>query len=52
VFEGRKPALTDNLFQIFIAPVFLMAEVFFALGLKRDVLEKVEAHLVQRAPAE
>ena len=52
VFEGRRPALADNLFQIFIAPIFLVAEVFFALGLKRDLLEKVEARLVQRALAE
>jgi uncharacterized membrane protein YGL010W len=35
VFEGRRPALFDNLFQsIFIAPIFLCAEVFFALGYK------------------
>ena len=34
VFEGRKPALADNLFQIFIAPIFLCAELFFALGYK------------------
>ena len=34
VFEGRRPALTDNLFQIFIAPIFLCAELFFALGYK------------------
>jgi len=52
VFEGRKPALADNLFQIFIAPIFLVAELFFALGLKRDVLKKVEARLVRNAPAE
>jgi uncharacterized membrane protein YGL010W len=45
VIEGRKPALADNLFQIFIAPIFLVAEVFFALGLKRDVRDKVEARL-------
>jgi len=45
VFEGRKPALSDNLFQIFIAPIFLVAEVFFALGLKRDVLRKIEDRL-------
>ncbi|TMG94143.1 MAG: DUF962 domain-containing protein [Betaproteobacteria bacterium] len=45
VFEGRKPALADNLFQIFIAPVFLVAEGFFALGLKRDVLKKIEERL-------
>jgi len=34
VFEGRKPALADNLLQIFVAPIFLAAEVFFALGYK------------------
>jgi uncharacterized membrane protein YGL010W len=34
VFEGRKPALADNLFQVFVAPIFLAAEVFFALGYK------------------
>ncbi len=33
-FEGRKPALADNLFQVFVAPIFLAAEVFFALGYK------------------
>ena len=49
VFEGRKPALADNLFQIFVAPIFLVAEVFFALGLKRDILEKVEASLAHPA---
>jgi uncharacterized membrane protein YGL010W len=44
-FEGRKPALADNLFQIFVAPIFLVAEVFFALGFRRDLLEKMEAQL-------
>jgi uncharacterized membrane protein YGL010W len=34
VFEGRKPALADNLIGIFVAPIFLCAEVFFALGYK------------------
>jgi uncharacterized membrane protein YGL010W len=34
VFEGRKPALVDNFFQIFVAPIFLAAEMFFALGYK------------------
>jgi uncharacterized membrane protein YGL010W len=33
-FEGRKPALADNLFQIFLAPIFLCAELFLALGYK------------------
>ncbi|MEP6608359.1 MAG: Mpo1-like protein [Burkholderiaceae bacterium] len=42
VFEGKKPALVDNFFQVLIAPIFLMAEVFFALGYKREVAEKME----------
>lgn len=41
-FEGRRPALVDNFFQVLIAPIFLMAEVFFAFGYKRDVAERVE----------
>ncbi len=45
VFEGRKPALTDNLFQIFVAPIFLAAEVFFALGYK----PRLHANVQQRA---
>jgi uncharacterized membrane protein YGL010W len=44
-FEGRKPALADNLFQIFIAPIFLCAEVFFALGYK----PKLHAAVQERA---
>ena len=42
VFEGRRPALADNLFQIFVAPIFLAAEVFFALGYKPALRRRVE----------
>jgi uncharacterized membrane protein YGL010W len=42
VYEGRKPALADNLFQIFVAPLFLVAEVFFMLGFRRGTEKKVE----------
>jgi len=42
VFEGRRPALADNLFQIFVAPIFLAAEVFFALGYKPRLREQVQ----------
>jgi uncharacterized membrane protein YGL010W len=41
VFEGRKPALADNLFQIFVAPIFLAAEVFFALGYKPELQQRM-----------
>jgi uncharacterized membrane protein YGL010W len=46
-FEGRKPALVDNLFQIFVAPIFLAAEVFFALGLKPTLHEEVQRRALQ-----
>lgn len=42
VFEGKKPALVDNFFQVFIAPIFLMAELFFALGYKKEILKRTE----------
>ena len=35
VFEGKRPALVDNLFQALIGPMFLMAEIFVWLGLRR-----------------
>ena len=43
VFEGRRPALVDNLLQIFVAPIFLMAEVFFALGYKPEVRKRLSS---------
>lgn len=45
VFEGRRPALVDNVLQIFIAPIFLMAELFFLLGLKKQL----HRELIERA---
>ena len=47
VFEGRKPALADNLFQIFVAPVFLCAELFFALGYKPRLHEAVQRRALE-----
>jgi uncharacterized membrane protein YGL010W len=41
-FEGRKPALAANLFQIFVAPIFLCAEMFFALGYKPGLHQAVQ----------
>jgi uncharacterized membrane protein YGL010W len=49
-FEGRKPALVDNLLQIFIAPVFLVAEAAFALGLRKGLWETVERRWHAYAP--
>jgi uncharacterized membrane protein YGL010W len=36
-FEGRRPALADNLLQIFNAPLFLTVEVLFILGQRQDL---------------
>ena len=41
-YEGKRPALLDNIFQAFIGPMFLVAETMVALGQRRDL-----AHLVQ-----
>lgn len=30
--EGRKPALLDNFYQVLIAPIYLVAELFFKAG--------------------
>ncbi len=50
VFEGRRPALVSNLFQALIGPMFLMAEIFFALGWKRRLHDRVEAVIAERYP--
>ena len=47
VYEGRKPALADNLFQVFVAPIFLAAEAFFALGYKPKLHEAVQRRAME-----
>jgi len=32
VYEKRRPALVDNLFQVFIAPLFVILELLFEVG--------------------
>jgi uncharacterized membrane protein YGL010W len=49
VWEGRRPALADNLFQAFIGPMFIMAEVLMAVGLKQDLKAVVDG--APHAPA-
>ena len=50
VFEGRKPALFDNLTQVFIAPAFLIAEVLFMLGLETGLKADVEVRAEKYMP--
>jgi uncharacterized membrane protein YGL010W len=51
VFEGRRPALADNLFQIFVAPIFLCAELFFALGYKPGLQQAVRERALRMRQA-
>ncbi len=36
-YEGKRPALLDNLFQAFIAPMFLVAEILVLRGMRPDL---------------
>ena len=38
-YEGKRPALLDNIFQAFIGPMFLVAESLVMLGQRRDLAE-------------
>ena len=40
-FEGKRPALLDNLFQAFIGPMFLVAEIIVVNGYRRDLANSV-----------
>lgn len=51
-FEGRKPALFDNLVQIFMAPAFLIAEVLFAAGLEQGLKAEIDERMPKYLPAD
>jgi uncharacterized membrane protein YGL010W len=41
-YEGKRPALLDNLFQAFVGPMFLVAEVLVVTGHRPDLATAVE----------
>lgn len=48
LFEGRAPALLDNIFQaLFLAPLFVWLELLFALGYRPELKSRVEKMIVQ-----
>jgi len=51
-YEGRKPALFDNLLQVFMAPSFLIAEILFALGLEKGLQAEIAQRMPRYLPAE
>ncbi len=42
-FEGRKPAFMDDLIGLLVGPMFVCAELLFALRLCRDLKATIEA---------
>ncbi|KAJ4293440.1 hypothetical protein N0V90_008723 [Kalmusia sp. IMI 367209] len=45
-YEGRKPALLDNLVQaLFLAPLFVWYEILFKLGFYKGLKKEVEAEI-------
>jgi uncharacterized membrane protein YGL010W len=47
VFERRQPALVDNPSHLLLGPMFVMAKLFIALGLRRDL-----AAITQTVPSQ
>jgi uncharacterized membrane protein YGL010W len=48
--EGKRPALADNLLQVFNAPLFLTTEVLWSFGFRRDLRERAENILEPTPP--
>ncbi len=42
-YEGRKPAFVDDLMGLVIGPLFVLAELAFMLGLRRELQAAIEA---------
>ncbi|VVN77976.1 DUF962 domain-containing protein [Pseudomonas fluorescens] len=44
-YEGRKPAFVDDVTGLIVGPLFVVAELAFMLGLRRDLKEQIEARV-------
>lgn len=44
-WEGRKPAFVDDLVGLVIGPLFVLAELAFLLGLRRELQQQIEARV-------
>ncbi len=51
-FEGRRPALTVNILQIFMAPAYLIAELLFRAGFERALAADLQSRAVKYLPRE
>ncbi len=41
-YEQKKPAFVDDVMGLFISPMFVAAEIAFAVGLRKDLREPIE----------
>lgn len=44
-YEGKKPAFVDDLVGLVIGPLFVLAEAGFALGLRDEERQRIEARV-------
>lgn len=44
-YEGVKPAFVDDAMGLLIGPLFVMAKIFFHVGMKRDLQDYIEARV-------
>ncbi|MHC8316795.1 Mpo1 family 2-hydroxy fatty acid dioxygenase [Pseudomonas sp. LB3P31] len=42
-YEGRKPAFVDDVTGLIVGPLFVVAELAFLLGMRRELQEQIEA---------
>ncbi|PMW08502.1 hypothetical protein C1X45_32395, partial [Pseudomonas sp. GW460-7] len=42
-YEGRKPAFVDDVTGLIVGPLFVVVELAFLLGMRRDLKEQIEA---------
>lgn len=52
-YEGKKPAFVDDLVGLLIGPLFVTAEIFFALGMFKNLKSEIEnrAGVVRKSPS-
>ncbi|MBA4360623.1 DUF962 domain-containing protein [Pseudomonas sp.] len=44
-YEGRKPAFVDDVTGLIVGPLFVVVELAFLLGRRRDLKEQIEARV-------
>ncbi|HEU0201495.1 MAG TPA: Mpo1-like protein, partial [Burkholderiaceae bacterium] len=42
IYEGRKPAFVDDLIGLLVGPLFIVAEIGFALGMRTELRREIE----------